>query len=64
MVLVAGELRVIYEGQAPVRLTPGAYSYGPAARPHSGSCVSDVECVLFIAFESPLDAIPSGDAKP
>ena len=64
MVLVAGELRVIYEGQAPAQLTPGSYAYGPAARPHSASCVSDVACVLFIAFESPLDAIPSGDAKP
>lgn len=59
MALVAGELRVSYEGQAAVTLTPGTYAYGPAGRRHSATCVSDVPCVLFIAFESPLDAIPA-----
>ena len=63
MVLVAGELHVKYEGQAATRLTPGTYAYGPAGRPHSAACVSEVPCVLFIAFESPLDAIPSGAAS-
>jgi quercetin dioxygenase-like cupin family protein len=58
MVLVAGEMLVAYEGQAPVTLTPGTYAYGPAGRSHSASCVSDVPCILFIAFESPLDAKP------
>ncbi len=62
MVLVAGEMRVSYEGQAAVTLTPGTYAYGPAGRPHSATCVSEVPCVLFIAFESPLDAIPLGVA--
>jgi quercetin dioxygenase-like cupin family protein len=60
MVLVAGELQVTYDGQAATRLVPGTYAYGPAGRPHSAVCVSDAPCVLFIAFESPLDAIPSG----
>jgi quercetin dioxygenase-like cupin family protein len=60
MVLVSGELHVTYEGQAPARLTPGTYAYGPAGRAHSGSCVSEAPCVLFIAFETPLDAMPSG----
>lgn len=64
MVLVSGELDVTYEGQEPARLTPGTYAYGPAGRPHRGRCVSDVACVLFVAFESPLDAIPSGEAQP
>ena len=63
MVLVAGELHVKYEGQAATRLTPGTYAYGPAGLPHSAACVSEVPCVLFIAFESPLDAIPSGAAS-
>lgn len=62
MVLVGGELEVTYEGQVAARLTPGTYAYGPAGRPHSAACVSDVPCVLFIAFESPLDAVPSGAA--
>jgi quercetin dioxygenase-like cupin family protein len=62
MVLVAGEMQVTYEGQPAVRLTPGTYAYGPAGRAHQAACVSDVPCVLFIAFESPLDAMPVGVA--
>ncbi len=58
MVLVAGELQVTYEGQDMAVLKPGTYAYGPAKRPHKGYCASTVACVLFIAFESPLDAIP------
>lgn len=64
MVLVAGELEVTYQGQEPVRLKPGAYAYGPPGRPHGGRCVSDVACVLFIAFESAVDAVPSAAATP
>ena len=60
MVLVAGELHVSYDGQATAILRPGTYAYGPAKRPHEGSCASDIPCVLFIAFESPLDAVPIG----
>jgi quercetin dioxygenase-like cupin family protein len=63
MVLVAGELHVTYEGQKPTVLKPGSYAYGPALRPHSGVCASDVPCVLFIAFEAPLDAVAS-ERKP
>lgn len=59
MVLVAGELHVTYEGQKTTVLTPGTYAYGPAKRPHKGTCASATPCILFIAFESPLDAIPS-----
>jgi quercetin dioxygenase-like cupin family protein len=59
MVLVAGELVVTYESQPSARLTPGTYAYGPAGRPHSGRCVSDVPCILVIAFEGPLDAMPA-----
>ena len=58
MVLVAGELHVTYEGQKKAVLRPGTYAYGPAKRPHNGYCASAVPCVLFIAFESPLDAVP------
>lgn len=58
MVLVAGELHVTYDGQETMVLAPGSYGYGPANRPHKGYCASAVPCVLFIAFESPLDAVP------
>ena len=57
MVLVAGELQVTYDGQKTAVLRPGTYAYGPAKRPHKGFCASAVPCVLFIAFESPLDAV-------
>jgi len=63
MVLVAGELHVTYEGQKTAVLRPGTYAYGPAKRPHTGVCESAVPCVLFIAFESPLDAVAI-DGKP
>ena len=58
MVLAAGELHVTYDGQKTAVLKPGTYAYGPAKRPHKGFCASAVPCVLFIAFESPLDAVP------
>ena len=58
MVLVAGELHVTYDGQKKAVLKSGTYAYGPAKRPHKGFCASAVPCVLFIAFESPLDAVP------
>jgi mannose-6-phosphate isomerase-like protein (cupin superfamily) len=64
MVLVAGELHVTYDGQKKAVLKPGTYAYGPAKRTHDGYCASKVPCVLFIAFESPLDAVPvEGAAK-
>ncbi|MGB9150533.1 MAG: cupin domain-containing protein [Burkholderiales bacterium] len=64
MVLVAGELHVTYDGQKKAVFKPGTYAYGPAKKTHSGYCASKVPCVLFIAFESPLDAVPvEGAAK-
>ena len=62
MVLVSGELHVTYEGQGPIILKPGSYAYGPAKRTHSGSCEKGDPCVLFIAFEEPVDAVPVVDA--
>lgn len=57
MVLVSGELTVRYEGEKPVTLRKGSYAYGPAGKPHEATCAKGEDCVLFIAFESPLDAI-------
>ncbi len=61
MVLISGELHIDYDGQDPVFMRPGTYAYGPAKLPHIASCVSDEPCILFIAFEEPIDAIPTGD---
>lgn len=57
MVLVSGRLTVTYAGQKPVTLKPGMYAYGPARAPHKASCAKGDPCVLFIAFEAPLDAM-------
>lgn len=63
MVLVAGELRVTYDGQEAAVLKPGAYAYGPARLPHQAVCAGAGPCVLFIAFESPVDAVASDAGK-
>lgn len=57
MVLIAGEMEVQYEGQQPVTLHAGTYAYGPSERTHRTICNSEEDCVLFIAFEEPVDAI-------
>jgi mannose-6-phosphate isomerase-like protein (cupin superfamily) len=59
MVLVSGEFHVTYEGQDSVVMRPGTYAYGPARLPHSAACRSAEPCVLFIAFEEPVDAVPT-----
>lgn len=61
MVLVSGELRVQYEGQEAETLQVNDYAYGPPELVHDARCLSDDECVLFIAFNGPVDAIPAGE---
>jgi len=56
MVLISGEMQVQYESQDPVELNSGDYAYGPPKKPHTASCISDKPCILFIAFEKPVDA--------
>lgn len=57
IILVRGELHVTYEGQKPSILRPGSYAYGPAKAIHEARCANAGPCVLFIAFESPIDAV-------
>lgn len=61
MILVSGEMTVQYEGQEPVVLKAGTYAYGPANLSHAATCISDQDCILFIAFEEPVDAIAAGE---
>lgn len=56
MVLVSGEMLVHYEGEEPTTLKKGSYAYGPAEKKHVATCQSREDCVLFIAFEQPVDA--------
>ena len=61
MVLVRGKLRVHYRGAAAAFLAPGDYAYGPAGLAHSATCLGRQRCILFIAFEGPVDALPDAD---
>lgn len=61
MVLVAGELHVTYAGQPKAVLKPGMYAYGPPKAVHGASCESVGECILFIAFEAPIDAVAAAE---
>lgn len=56
MVLVSGKMTVTYDNQKTEVLEVGTYAYGPAKRPHTAYCEKGDPCVLFIAFEEPLDA--------
>jgi len=58
MTLVSGNLQLTFADQDPMQITPGNYIYGPAELPHEGFCADSDPCVLFIAFELPIDAIP------
>lgn len=59
MILISGELHVTYEGQEKIILKTGNYAYGPAKLSHEAFCASETPCVLFIAFEAPVDAFPA-----
>lgn len=61
MILLSGKLEVTYEGQETVTIRAGSYAYGPPGLPHDAYCLRGDDCVLFIAFEKPLDAIPLDD---
>ena len=63
MVLVSGELHVTYDGHKTAVLKPGSYAYGPAKLPHTAQCKSKSPCILFIAFESPLDAVQGDNPR-
>jgi quercetin dioxygenase-like cupin family protein len=60
MTLSTGQLRVKYEGSEAIVLKAGTYAYGPAKLVHEAECISAEPCILFIAFEGPVDAQPAG----
>ena len=63
MVLVSGRMRVDYQGQEAAVIETGSYAYGPPGRAHSAYCMEAGECILFIAFNEPIDAMPVEDAS-
>ncbi|WP_034925380.1 cupin domain-containing protein [Gillisia sp. CAL575] len=58
MVLLSGELEITYEGENTQTMKQGNYAYGPAKKPHYGKCGNAGPCLLFIALEDSLDAMP------
>lgn len=56
MILLTGKMTVTYEGEESQVLLPGRYAYGPAKKPHTAYCHKGEPCILFIAFEAPIDA--------
>ncbi len=56
MILVSGNMEVTYDNQTTELIKTGMYAYGPAKRPHTAYCHKGDDCILFIAFEEPLDA--------
>jgi mannose-6-phosphate isomerase-like protein (cupin superfamily) len=61
MVLIQGEFVIDNDGHDPVTMRAGTYAYGPAELPHTAECRSDEDCLLFIAFEEPVDAEPTSE---
>ena len=57
MVLVSGKLTVTYDGEKPRTLSKGDYAWGPPMKPHEATCATGAPCILFIAFEGPVDAV-------
>ena len=58
MVLVSGTLDVTYDNHEKVTIQVGEYAYGPAQLPHTAYCHKGSDCVLYIGFVTPLDAMP------
>lgn len=58
MILVSGKLYVTYDGEEEQIINAGSYAFGPSTKPHIGRCGDEGPCVIFIAFEEPLDAFP------
>jgi hypothetical protein len=55
---MSAKAHVTYDGQQPTTLKPEKYAYGPAKVVHKATCGNGDPCVLFIAFEDPVDAVP------
>lgn len=64
MILVSGQLRVEYAGSKPATLKGGHYAYGPAGLAHQAACAGPAPCILFIAFEGPVDALAAEAPAP
>ncbi len=58
MIMISGEFHTTYHHHEKVILSAGDYAYGPSNLAHDGYCASDKACLMFVAYETPLDAHP------
>ncbi len=58
MIMIQGEFETTYVGQERVILKKGDYAFGPAGLAHDGYCSSKEACVMYVGYDSPLDAVP------
>ncbi len=58
MILVSGTLDVTYDNHKKATIQTGEYAFGPAKIPHTAYCHKGNDCVLYIGFVAPLDAMP------
>jgi len=58
MVLVSGELEVTYDNHESATIKKGDFAYGPAKLPHKAYCKKGDDCILYIGFVTPIDAMP------
>lgn len=61
IVLLTGVLHVTYGGGNQVELRQSTYSLVPAKAGHKAHCAVGGPCVMFIHFDSPIDAAPAPD---
>jgi mannose-6-phosphate isomerase-like protein (cupin superfamily) len=61
MVVVAGVVHVTYAGARQVELQERTYALVPAKTGHKAHCGAGGPCVMFIRFDSPIDAAPATD---
>ena len=54
IVVVKGKFSAAFEGN---KKAAGTYTYIPSKMPHSARCDKSGPCMIFISFESPVDAV-------
>ena len=63
MVVVAGVVHVTYAGNKQFELKERTYGLVPAKTGHKAHCAAGGICVMFIRFDSPIDATPATDVR-
>lgn len=56
IVAVSGTFHVTYAGQKTLVVEPGQFVYAPPELSHTGVCVTEPECVLYIHLRSPVES--------